>query len=412
LKNITILDKCRVCGLTNFEIVLILKDTPLEDQFLKERIKQPSFPLEVAMCKGCCYVFLLHEVSPDISYEEYIYESSITIGLEDHYDQYAKELVSENNIRINSLAIDIGSNDGSMLKAFERQKLKALGIEPAKNISNFANQKKLRTINSFFNLELANKIVSSEGKASLITANYMFANVDNLHDFILGIKVLLEEDGIFCIQTGYHPLQFLKNMFDYIYHEHFSYFTLYSLSVLFKKFDMEIVNATTVKPKGGSIRLVIKNIIKNQKKTESLKNLILNEKQNNYNSNEIFFLLNKNIKKEKQKLITQLNHFKKQNIKIAAIGASHSTTTLIYYFELYDYFEFIIDDNPKKHNTYSPGLHIKVLDNTHVKKENINCLVVLAWQHQEVIIKKYTNFIKNNGLLIIPLPKFKIIKKI
>ena len=68
-----------------------------------------------------------------------------------------------------------------------------------------------------------------------------------------------------------------------------------------------------------------------------------------------FFLLNKNIKKEKQKLITQLNHFKKQNIKIAAIGASHSTTTLIYYFELYDYFEFIIDDNPKKHNTYSPG---------------------------------------------------------
>ena len=141
MKNITILDKCRVCGLTNFEIVLILKDTPLEDQFLKERIKQPSFPLEVAMCKGCCYVFLLHEVSPDISYEEYIYESSITIGLEDHYDQYAKELVSENNIRINSLAIDIGSNDGSMLKAFERQKLKALGIEPAKNISNFANQK-------------------------------------------------------------------------------------------------------------------------------------------------------------------------------------------------------------------------------------------------------------------------------
>ena len=162
------LKKCRVCNSENFTIVLKLKDTPLEDEFLKRKIYQPTFPLELAICNECFYVFLPYVVSPNLSYKDYMYESSVTVGLNNHYDEYAKEIVQSNNISPKSLAIDIGSNDGSMLRSFHKQKLRALGIEPAKEISKQANDKNLRTINDFFSLELAHKIFKKEGKASII----------------------------------------------------------------------------------------------------------------------------------------------------------------------------------------------------------------------------------------------------
>ena len=122
------------------------------------------------------------------------------------------------------------------------------------------------------------------------------------------------------------------------------------------------------------------------------KKIILYEEKHNYNSSYILTLLNKNINKEKDKLITQLKTFKEKNIKIAGIVTSHSTTTLIYHFELQNYIQFLVDDNIKKHNTYLPGLHIKVFDSSYLKESNIQCLLILGWQHQEIIIKKLNRF--------------------
>tara|TARA_X000000950_G_scaffold181320_1_gene219876 strand:- start:6923 stop:8152 length:1230 start_codon:yes stop_codon:yes gene_type:complete len=407
LKN---LKKCRVCNSENFTIVLKLKDTPLEDEFLKRKIYQPTFPLELAICNECFYAFLTYVVSPDLSYKNYMYESSVTVGLNNHYDGYAKAIVENNNISPKSLAIDIGSNDGSMLRSFQKQKLRILGIEPAKEISRHANDKNLYTINDFFSLKLANKIVKEEGKASIITANYMFANIDNLDDFMQGINTLLNVDGCFCIQTGYHPLQFSKNMFDYIYHEHFSYFTLSSLTFLLNKYGLMIVDASITEPKGGSLRVIVKHKDKKYTQSKSLIDLLSKEENNNFNSAKVFYSLENNINEQKVRLITELEKIKKKNFKIAAIGASHSTTTLIYHFEIQRFLDFLIDDNEKKHNTYSPGNHIKVFNKNHLKSQNIKYLVILAWQHQETIINKYRQFLESDVTVIIPLPKFKVMK--
>ena len=404
------LKKCRVCNSENFTIVLKLKDTPLEDQFLKKKIYQPTFPLELAICNECFYVFLPYVVSPDLSYKDYMYESSVTVGLNNHYDDYAKEIFVTNNISPKSLAIDIGSNDGSMLKSFQKQNLRILGIEPAKEISRHANDRNLYTINDFFSLELAHKIVKKEGRASIITANYMFANIDNLNDFMMGVKILLDTDGCFCIQTGYHPLQFSKNMFDYIYHEHFSYFTLSNLTFLLRKYDLMIVDATLTKPKGGSLRIIVKHNDEKKTQSKSLIDLLAKEGNNNFNSHNFFYSLEKNINEQKAHLIKELEKIKKNNSKIAGIGASHSTTTLIYHFEIKRFVDFLIDDNEKKHNTFSPGNHIKVFDKNYLKSQNIKYLIILAWQHQETIINKYKQFLEKDVTIIIPLPKFKVIK--
>ena len=128
----------------------------------------------------------------------------------------------------------------------------------------------------------------------------MFANIDDLDDYILGVKILLKENGVFCIQTGYHPLQFSINMFDYIYHEHFSYFTLSSLKHLFDKHAMVIINASTTKPKGGSLRITVKNKNQNHLNSKVFNELYYNEQNNNYNTATFFHSLNKRIEKEKR----------------------------------------------------------------------------------------------------------------
>jgi len=404
-----ILNNCRVCEAKNFKTVLKLKDTPLEDQFLKEKKTQNTFPLEVAMCQDCSYVFLTHTISADISYESYIYESAITVGLTKHFQDYANEITNTYDIKKNSLIIDLGSNDGSMLNAFKEKKMKTLGVEPAKEISKIANKKGLTTINDFFSSKVADEIISNYGHANVITANYMFANIDDIKDFIIGVKKIMREDGVFIIQTGYHPLQFEKNMFDYIYHEHFSYFTIHSLEVLFKKFDLEIIDAKIFNHKGSSLRVTIKKKNDKNKKSKEVQNLIKIELEKNYNSNNIFDHLITNIKKEKNKLISELKQIKKEGNKIVGLGASHSTTTLFYHYELREYIDVLIDDNPKKHKTYSPGFQIPVYDNSYLIRENIKYIVILAWQHQETILKKYQNFVKQGGIIIIPLPLFRVI---
>ena len=128
-------------------------------------------------------------------------------------------------MRRDDLAIDLGSNDGTMLAAFKAQGLKALGVEPAKLIAQHASENGLPTIGAYFTRKLSDWIKTKYGPAKLITANYMFANIPDFHDFLSGINNLLADNGAFVMQTGYHPDQFQLGMFDYIYHEHFSYFT-------------------------------------------------------------------------------------------------------------------------------------------------------------------------------------------
>ena len=405
-----ILNKCRVCSLSNFQIILDLNHTPIEDQYLKVKKQQDCYPLQVSMCLDCKYVFLKHVISPQASYDTYTYESSITVGLNNHYKLYAETLVKKYKFNKKSFAVDIGSNDGSMLSSFKDLGLKILGVEPASNISELANTKQLTTLNSFFSNDVALKIKKEFQSADIITANYMFANVDNFDDFLTGVKNLLKVDGVFVIETGYHPIQFSLNMFDYIYHEHFSYFTIKTLNTLLERFDLSIVDAQIFSQKGGALRVVVKHKNSNNKCSNNLKRLILEENQKNYNSIELFKSLQKRILNEKNKLINQLELIKKNNVPIVGFGASHSTTTLLYYFELNKYIDFIIDDNPKKNGTFSPGYHIPVFDSSEALKQNVNQILILAWQHQDNIIKKHKKTIFDKGSFIVPLPNFKVIK--
>jgi hypothetical protein len=399
---------CRICSSSKIETILKLKDTPLEDQFVDEsnkHIEQKVYPLELAICNNCGYVHLPHVLNPEESYVDYLYKSGVTPGLRSHYDEYAEEIVTKYNIQKNSLIVDLGSNDGSMLASFKRNSMKVVGVEPAKMIAEHANNSGVETINDYFSDEVVSQIVSSYGKADVVTANYMFANIDNIVNFTKSVENLLSEDGLFVVETGYHLDQFKIKMFDYIYHEHFSYFTVGVINYLFNQYGLKIIDAQKTKPKGGSIRVVAQKQNGLREILPSVGIVIKSENESNIYQHEMYRNFYDSLQELRFELTKLLQSIKAKGKSIIAFGASHSTTTLIYHFELGNYFEYIVDDNKTKQRQYSPGLHIPVFSTDKMYVDKPDYVLILAWQHKDVICEKHSKFIENGGKFIVPLPK-------
>jgi hypothetical protein len=405
--------QCRICGSGNLTTVLRLNDTPLEDQFVSDvnkNVLQPVYPLQVALCGDCGYVFLPNIVSPEASYADYIYESGVTVGLRNHYDEYAKEIVADYVIQPDSLVVDLGSNDGSMLASFKKIGMKVVGVEPAKGIAKKATESGIYTINDFFTDKVVSQIRAGYGLASVVTANYMYANIDDVLTFTKAVSKLLTPEGVFVVQTGYHPEQFKTKMFDYIYHEHFSYFTVEVLQRIFSSCDFELIQAVKTSPKGGSLRVVGKLKNGNRKIDTSISKLIDEEKTIGVREEAYYQNFSNVINVAKSNLIDLLAQLRSSGKKIVGLGASHSTTTLTYHFELAPFLEYIVDDNTLKHGRYSPGYHIPVYSTKKLYEADApEYVIILAWQHQNSILQKHDAFLNKGGKFIIPLPESKIL---
>lgn len=405
------LEPCRICHSENIKEVFELKPTPPGDLFLpKEKLDLSSekYPLTLAICLNCGYLHLPYVLDPDISYGNYVYETKITVGLSKHYLEYAKEVVAFGEITQASFVVDLGSNDGTMLNAFRECGMKVLGVEPS-DISEFASQNQLETINDYFSNHVADSIIEKYGNASVITANYMYANIDNVIDFTINVKKLLDDDGLFVIQTGYHPEQMKINMFDYIYHEHFSYFTVKVLKQLLANCGLELINVSEQTPKGGSIRAIAQHSGGRWDVEENVQSYIRKEETAKLHDLETYIHFSKNINSLKKELVVLLKQIHSNGHNIVGYGASHSTTTLLYHFELGEYLDFLVDDNPAKHGLYSPGYHLPVYSSEKLNENKPEYVLLLGWQHQDTIINRNKRFLDEGGKFIVPLPELKVL---
>jgi hypothetical protein len=354
-------------------------------------------------------VHLPHIVNPEASYTDYVYVSGVTVGLRTHFDQYAKEIVNDFVTPEGALAVDLGSNDGSMLASFKRLGMNIVGVEPASNIAALANESGLTTINAFFNNEVVMQILDAYGPASVVTANYMYANVDDVSGFTKNVAKLLTPEGIFVVQTGYHPEQMKINMFDYIYHEHFSYFTVEVLKNIFSKCGMEVIHAEKTVPKGGSIRVVGQLKNGNRIVDSSVEKTISEEQQTGIRKTETYKKFALDLAELKRQLLDRLNQLKSAGKKIIGYGGSHSTTTLIYHFEIAPFLEYLVDDNEMKQGLYSPGYHLPVYSSEKLFEDTPDYVVILAWQHQASITTRHQKYLETGGHWVIPLPQLQIL---
>jgi len=405
---------CRLCNSKNLLSVLQLKSTPPANEFIKKNEtskKQHKYPLELFFCKDCTHVQLLDVVNPKILFSNYVYVSGTSAVFRKHFYDYYLWISHRVNLNSNSLVIDIGSNDGTLLKVFKDNNIRVLGIDPAAEIAKKASDDGIQTLPLFFDINLANKIKSEYGYASVITANNVFAHADNLLEIVQGIKELLSDEGVFIFEVSYLVDVLQKTLFDTIYHEHLSYHNITSLKNFFDKNDLVLKHVERIDSHGGSIRGLVTNKKNSQQKNESVKNLLRLEEKIGINKIETYYSFEQRINAAKIAVSNFLNLVKKEGKTIAGFGAPAKATTLMYHFEFdSNLLDFIVDDSPLKQGLFSPGYHIPVLSSDMLYKIKPDYVLILAWNFSASIISNHKNYLKQGGKFIIPLPTMEIIE--
>ncbi len=407
-------DVCRICGSGNVEVVFEMEPTPPEDQFVSDQqlgLNQPCYPLNLSLCNQCGYLHLSDILDPQVSYIEYNYQTKTSLGLSELYLQQARSIIDKFEIPPNAFVVDLGSNDGTMLSAYQKNGLTVLGVEPAAAIAKLANENGIETLNEYFDEATVENVATSYGRPDLITANYMLANIDDVVGFVKNVAKLLDDNGIFVVMTGYHPEQFKIKMFDFVYHEHFSYFSVNVLKTLFAKAGLQVIDVEKTHAKGGSIRITAQKTSGLRSQFDSVKRFIDQENHEQVHLPQTYINLANEIDTSRKALKALLQQYKSEGKSIAGYGASHSTTTFVYHFGLQGFLDFQVDDNEIKQGSYSPGHHIPVYSPAALYESKPDVVVILAWNYAAPIIDKNKEFLEQGGIFVVPLPELKVVSK-
>jgi len=370
---------------------------------------QPVYPLDLFFCEGCSHLQLLDVVDPAELFRNYVYVSGTSASFVKHFENYAQFSVDRFALSESNLVVDIGSNDGTLLKKFEQKGVNVLGIDPAHAIAEAATKDGIETWPEFFDQKVADRIRKEKGPASLITANNVFAHADDLSGITDSIRSLLTPEGVFMFEVSYLGDVFEKTLFDTIYHEHVAYHSVIPLVNFFSAKGMDFFAAKRIDSHGGSLRGMVQLSGGPHKVDGSITELVDYEKQLKLDKPITWTGYAQKIDALRDELVDLVTGLKNSGKKIAGFGAPAKATTLMYHFDIGpDIIDFIADDSPLKQGLYSPGLHIPVLAGDAIYETQPDYLVLLAWNFAPQIMANHQEYLDGGGHFIVPLPNVRI----
>jgi SAM-dependent methyltransferase len=407
---------CRLCGGKQLSLALSLTPTPPANAFVPADalgVTQETYPLDVYFCEACTHLQLLDIVDPWLLFANYVYVSGTSPSFVRHFEKYSDNVAQLFGSLRNCLVLDVGSNDGTLLRAFkERHGTSVLGVDPARNLADTATAAGIDTIGEFFTPALASKIAAEHGRAQVITANNVFAHVDDLGGVADAVQTLLTDDGVFVFEVSYLFDVVEKNLFDTIYHEHLSYHAVRPLIGFFERHGLELIDAQRVPTHGGSLRGFVQRAGGSRCRGSSIAAALSNEQQRGLGNLATYRDMAAKIARLRDELTALLRNLKSQGKSIAGFGAPAKATTLMYQFGLGpEVIEFIVDDSPLKQGLFTPGMHVPVLAPQAIEQRKPDYLVVLAWNFAESIIAKSQSYLDRGGRFIVPLPKVEVIAR-
>lgn len=409
MAKITTIDVCRMCGSSDLHEIMPLTPTPAGDHYLpnqQEARRLECFPLNLKQCRDCGHVQLASMVDPEYIYSDYIYTTSSSLGLPQHFSNYASMVSKSLSLPDRSFVVEIGSNDGTMMKAFQHQGHRTLGVDPATDIANKATLDGQKTLNAFFTPALAETIRAEYGEADLFIANNVLANVPDPYEIFLGASQLLGPQGVIVFETGY--LKYLAEdcVFDNIYHEHIDYYSIHPLMALLKRLGLVLFDVHVSESKGSSIRCMIQKATGNRPINPVIDTLLERERALSYGSIQPYLDLAQRLQNIKQTLLNKLSKFKNEGKIVAGFGASVGVTTMLYYFGLNGVIDYLVDDNASRHGLFSPGLGLEVKDSNILNtQEKPDVVVNLAWRYARPIFLKHADYARSGGVFLTILPE-------
>lgn len=359
---------CRLCDSSRVELACKFPEVQLADKYYSVPTKVPTFPVDLYWCHDCKHVQQLDVVFPEILWEDYIFNPMQK--MRDHFEQFAETQSTP------QFAIDIGSNDGSLLETFKRRGSRVLGVDAAENVAKSATAAGFPTIGKMLDKEVAYQIVSQYGKADLVTAFNVFAHTDDLQGMLEAIKILMKPEGKFCFEAQYLVDILDKTLFPTLFHEHLSHHSITALSAFFKRNGMALLDVTRNNIQHGSI---IGTVGFSGDPDSSVTDLLFLEDKITIDSVREF---GKRVERLKGKDFYECGY-----------GASHSGPTIqaLLGFEV----RYIVDDHPQKVGKWYG--ETRVISTEHLLRWQPPETFVLAWVHQKKIIESNQEYVRRGG---------------
>jgi SAM-dependent methyltransferase len=390
-------------------------NSPASNSYLSvEQLNEPEmyYPLKVYVCDHCFLVQIdEYKKSTAIFDNNYAYFSSYSSSWLNHCKQYTQSAIARFNINENSRVVELASNDGYLLQYFLEKNIPVLGIEPTQNTAAVAQEKGINTLVDFFSASLATHLSISGIQADLLIGNNVLAHVPNIIDFVHGMKILLKPQGVITMEFP-HLIQLVDHtLFDTIYHEHYSYLSLFTVRQIFNKIGLEIFDVQELPTHGGSLRIYAKHMNDESKPvSENVSHLLEQEMSKGVNQLAYYQHFTERVETIKLNLLEFLVRCKKEGKRVAAYGAAAKGNTLLNYCGVKsDLIDFVVDANPAKQSKYMPASHIPIYNEEALKTQKPDYVLILPWNLKDEIVQQL-DYIRGWGAqFVIPIPELIVI---
>jgi SAM-dependent methyltransferase len=381
---------CRSCGSPLHIVFADLGECPPSNSYLSaEQLDQPEavYPLKVFVCERCFLVQVdEHKQAAEIFDSKYAYFSSYSKTWLDHARRYVEMAADRFELCRDSQVVEIASNDGYLLQYFVEKEVPVLGIEPTASTAAAAREKGVETREVFFGVDTAKQLVAEGKRADLLLGNNVLAHVPDINDFVEGLKIALKPGGTITLEFP-HVLKLIReNQFDTIYHEHFSYLSLFTTREIFARHSLTIFDVDELPTHGGSLRVYAAHTDEHRSETDSFKNVLSDELSAGINTPELYSGFQQRIESVRHAFVEFLERAKNERRSVAAYGAAAKGNTLLNYCSVTSAeIPFVVDASPHKQGLYLPGSRIPIVDESHIRRTQPDFVIILPWNIKDEI---------------------------
>jgi len=395
---------CRVCGGTRLQLFLYLGAQPLANRLLApDELSKTHwlYPLGLEACESCSFVQLIYSVPPEEMFSDYPYTTGASSETRAHFEAMAEDVLRECDLAPKgAFVLDVGSNDGTLLRGFQRLGATVMGIEPAKNLVEIANGSGIPTLNGYFDRTAALFTMRRQGNPDLITACNVFTHVEDVHEFLRVAKFLLKPEGTLVLEI-YYLWDLIRNVaFEMCYHEHQSYFSVRTLNELVRSEGLTLWRVEHIPVQGGSIRAYI-----SRPRIHDVENSVgesISGEPNTLESLVRYRKFAEESERRKKEVKEFLNNMLEGGKKVAGYGASAKATVLLNYCEVTrSRMPYVVDDSLLKQGRYIPGAYIPIRDASALVSERPDAVLLFSWNLEKEIAPK----VKEKGIRVfVPAP--------
>ncbi len=406
---------CRNCKAELRHTFVDLGPSPLANSYVQPGAAleaEPFYALHAYVCDQCFLVQLPAVTKAEAIFSDsYAYFSSYSESVLAHSREYVGMMMERFGYGAGSQVVELASNDGYLLQYFKERGVPVLGVEPTGNTAEVAIAAGIPTRNVFFGVETARALVAEGIRADLIIGNNVTAHVPDLHDFVGGQKILLKDDGVITLEFPHLKQMMDKNYFDMIYHEHFSYLSLYAIRDVFARNGLRVFDVEEIKPQGGSLRVFGCHEGDGSKPvSDRVTTLLETELADGVTSLDYYRRFAEQVYRSKRDLLRFLMAAKEDGKSVVGYGAPAKGNTLLNFCGVRtDFIDYTVDRNPNKQDRLLPGTRIPIRGPEAIAETRPDYVLILPWNIKDEVMTQMAGVREWGGKFVVPLPEVAVL---